>query len=221
MTTTSTASEASTDYEFTADWFTRYATTWRKLLRKHNPSRFLEIGSYEGRSACFLVDEVAALRPIEIYCIDTWAGGVGHGDTVMSEVEQRFEHNVQLARSRSKHSATIYKHKAHSADALARLIAQGNSEVFDFIYVDGSHQAPDVLTDCVMAFRLLKVGGVMVLDDYLWIVNAAGDLAPLGAEEFYNLPKPAIDAFMNIFQRKMRVLHQFPLYQLYALKTGR
>ena len=161
------------------------------------------------------MDEVAALRPIELYCIDTWADGDG------PEVERRFDHNMQTALSRSKHSAKTYKDKAYSADALAKLLAQGNKEVFDFIYIDGSHTAPDVLTDCIMAFRLLKVGGVMVLDDYLWTVDRSNELATTGAEDFYNLPKPAIDAFMNIFQRKMRVLHQFPIYQLYAVKTGR
>ena len=221
MTRDSSATDASVDYEFTVDWFSRFAPVWRELIRRHNPSRFLEIGSYEGRSACFLVDEVAALRPIEVYSIDTWGGGVGHGDTVMSEVEQRYDRNIQIARSRSKHPATVYKHKAHSADALTDLLARGNKEIFDLIYIDGSHQAPDVLTDCVLAFRLLKVGGVMICDDYLWIVDAEGNNANVGGEEFYNLPKPAIDAFMNIFQRKMRVMHQFPLYQLYALKTAR
>jgi predicted O-methyltransferase YrrM len=215
MTRLSTTTRTSTDYEFTVDWFSRFAPVWRDLIRRHNPSRFLEIGSYEGRSGCFIVDEVAALRPIELYCIDTWADGDG------LQVERRFDRNIQTARSRSKHSATVYKHKAYSVDALAKLLAKGNKEAFDFIYIDGSHKAPDVLTDCVMAFPLLKVGGVMILDDYLWIVDESNNLADPGAEEFYNLPKPAIDAFMNIFQRKMRLLHQFPLYQIYALKTGR
>jgi predicted O-methyltransferase YrrM len=210
---------APSDYDFTVDWFSRHGANWADLIRRHKPSRFLEIGSYEGRSATFVLETVGAARPVEIYCVDTWGGGVGHGDTVMSQVEERFDRNLKLAVSRARQRAKVYKLKAHSADALAQLIAQGRQESFDFIYIDGSHQAPDVLTDCVLAFRLLKVGGVMVLDDYLWIVDAEGNNAKPGAEAFYNLPKPAIDAFMNIYQRKMRVL-AYPLYQLYALKTG-
>jgi predicted O-methyltransferase YrrM len=209
--------QAPTDFEYTVDWFSRFAPVWRELIQRTGPSRFLEIGSYEGRSACFLIEEVAALRPIEIYCIDTWdAGDYGH----LPEIERRFDHNIQVARSRSKHPAVVYKHKAYSADAMAKLLADGNGEAFDFIYLDGSHKAPDVLTDCVMAFRLLKVGGLLILDDYLWIVDADGAEAASGAEEFYNLPKPAIDAFLNIFQRKLRLVPA-PLYQLYAVKTGR
>ena len=32
------------------------------------------------------------------------------------------------------------------------------------IYVDGSHVPQDVLTDAVMAWKLLKQGGIMILD---------------------------------------------------------
>ena len=40
---------------------------------------------------------------------------------------------------------------------------------FDFsklqvIYIDGSHQPQDVLTDAVMAWKLLKKEGIMILD---------------------------------------------------------
>ena len=32
------------------------------------------------------------------------------------------------------------------------------------VYIDGSHEAPDVLTDAVMAWKLLVEGGIMILD---------------------------------------------------------
>jgi predicted O-methyltransferase YrrM len=43
-----------------------------------------------------------------------------------------------------------------------------NSRTFDEIYVDGSHVADDVLTDGIIAWRLLKQGGVLIFDDFLW-----------------------------------------------------
>ena len=58
----------------------------------------------------------------------------------------------------------------------------------------------DVLTDAVMAFPLLRVGGIMAFDDYLWTVEAKGEENPLF------MPKPAIDAFANLFLRKMSVM---------------
>ena len=37
---------------------------------------------------------------------------------------------------------------------------------FDLIYIDASHYAPDVLSDAVLAFKLLKPGGILIFDDY-------------------------------------------------------
>jgi hypothetical protein len=34
------------------------------------------------------------------------------------------------------------------------------------------------------------------------------------------MPKPAIDAFMNIYQRKMQIFSGLPISQLYAYKVS-
>ena len=39
---------------------------------------------------------------------------------------------------------------------------------YDFVYVDGSHSTADVLEDAVFSFGLMKLGGVIAFDDYLW-----------------------------------------------------
>jgi predicted O-methyltransferase YrrM len=96
--------------------------------------------------------------------------------------------------------------------ALAELISHDEA-AFDLIYVDGSHHATDVLQDAILGFQLLRVGGLLIFDDYLW------RLEPDGQQDSFNMPKPAIDAFVNIFQRKLRVLDGLPNWQLYALKT--
>jgi predicted O-methyltransferase YrrM len=53
-----------------------------------------------------------------------------------------------------------------SADVLPELMVEGRR--FDFIYIDGSHVAPDVLLDAAMSFALLKPGGILAFDDYDW-----------------------------------------------------
>jgi predicted O-methyltransferase YrrM len=201
------------DYEFTTDWFSRFSDIWRQILARYPPATMLEIGSWEGRATCFMIDTCGAVRDIELHCIDTWAGGVEHAADEMADVERRFDANVALAASRATHAVAFHKHKARSAPALARMVAEGRGEHFDLIYVDGSHQAPDVLTDAVLAFQLLKVGGVIIFDDYLWAME------PDGQQDFYNMPKPALDAFLNIFQRKLSILGA-PLYQIYAVKNA-
>tara|TARA_R110002110_G_scaffold119309_2_gene293735 strand:+ start:19812 stop:20003 length:192 start_codon:yes stop_codon:yes gene_type:complete len=35
-------------------------------------------------------------------------------------------------------------------------------------YVNGSHHKNDVIIDAVKCFEMLKVGGIMIFDDYFW-----------------------------------------------------
>jgi len=199
------------DYEFSADWFSHYIPVWNQLLERLKPSRLLEIGSFEGRSTCHLVEICAGFGPIEVCCVDTWEGGVEHDRNAMPEVEQRFNHNIAIAKARAKFAVTVRKFKTTSTGALAHLLASKEAP-FDFVYVDGSHQAPDVLADAVLAFQLMRVGGIMIFDDYLW------RLGPDGSQDPLNMPKPAIDAFINMFQRKLRIISGLPIYQLHIEK---
>ena len=76
---------------FINDWFDVTAKpVWDRLIPEINPSRILEIGSFEGASACYLIAACAAKAPIELHCIDTWEGGDEHkqAGTDMSSVGQ-------------------------------------------------------------------------------------------------------------------------------------
>lgn len=206
-----------TGYEYSVDWFSPNIPVWKQLLPQVKPRRILEIGSYEGRSACFFIEQCAAEAPLELHCIDSWEGGIEHqkgaiAEAVMSDVERRFDANTLFAASQVPHEVKLVKHKTLSHPALAKLIASGEKSSFDLIYIDGSHQAPDVLADAVLAFPLLRVGGLMAFDDYLWHIE------PLGRQDPLNMPKPGIDAFLNTYQRKMRVVPGAPLGQIYANK---
>lgn len=206
----------SDSYQFTNRWFETARPTWDMLIPQLSPSKILEIGSFEGRSTCYLIDSLGKKKAVEIHCIDTWEGGVEHKDggfaaTVMSDVEQRFHHNTGIAIANSPHRPDLVIHKGNSGTELARLVADGKSDYFDFIYIDGSHQAPDVLADALLGFRLLRIGGVVVFDDYLWSEPLPGGVDPI------RCPKVAIDAFTNIYCRKIRILPA-TLGQLYVEK---
>jgi predicted O-methyltransferase YrrM len=178
----------------------------------------LEIGSYEGASTCYLIEKLAISQEIELHCVDTWEGGIEHkaqdnAESKMSDVEKRFHHNTKLAVSKVDNPVQLVLHKRYSDVALSTLIAEGKQGYFDFIYVDGSHQAPDVLCDALLSFRLLKRNGVIAFDDYLW-----QEQLPYGTDPI-RCPKPAIDAFTNVYCRKIRILSA-PLYQLYVQKIS-
>jgi predicted O-methyltransferase YrrM len=206
---------------FTNTWFATFEDNWEVLLSKLNPTKILEIGSFEGASICFLIRRLAKNSDIEIHCIDTWEGGLEHkpgasAEVEMNEVEIRFHHNTQLAIKSVPKKASLFTHKAYSDAALVKLLANGKKNYFDLIYIDGSHQAPDVLFDAVASFKLLRLDGIMVFDDYLWAeeLPAHPDLIdPL------RCPKPAIDSFINLNIRKLKVLHA-PLGQLYIQKVS-
>lgn len=191
------------DYEFTNDWFKRTAGFyWGSLLESEKPRTVLEIGSFEGASACFLIEH--AKHPmLEIHCIDSWEGGIEHktNNVNMTQTEERFYRNTKLAKEKSAAEINLVIHKGLSSVKLPELLGNGKKSFFDFIYIDGSHQAADVLFDAVLSFQLVKVGGLLVFDDYLWKPRGPGGWDPLMS------PKIAIDAFANIYSRKVQVLN--------------
>ena len=213
------STEQKHQYDFTTNWFEVSARpVWDNMIPRLAPKQILEIGSYEGRSTCYLIDKLATRSDVEIHCIDSWEGGIEHQagggfQTDMSEVERRFRQNTELSIRRATNRVDLVLHKGVSDLELSKLLAEGRQGYFDFIYVDGSHQAADVLCDAVLAFRLLRVGGVMAFDDYLWNEDLAYGTDPIRS------PKIAIDAFTNIYCRKLRVMNA-PLLQLYVRKTS-
>ena len=60
------------------------------------------------------------------------------------------------------------------------------------------HQAPDVLCDALLAFRLVRVGGFIGFDD-MW-------QEPLPTVDILRCPKTAIDAFVNIYRAKLTLI---------------
>jgi predicted O-methyltransferase YrrM len=209
------------EFEYTHDWFSGYVPAWNLIFEQHKPRRILEIGSFEGRSACYIIEKCASVleEKASLTCVDTWEGSFEHQEagpvaSVMSQVERRFDHNTGIALARTGNRVTLRKIKKNSRDAMAALMAAGVLQSFDLIYIDGSHEAPDVLSDAVLAFPLLRVGGVMIFDDYLWSVHRPG------TQDVLLMPKPAIDAFMNIYQRKMQIFSGLPISQLYAYKVS-
>lgn len=158
------------------------------------------------------------LQPdIEIHAVDTWEGGIEHQAegfvaTDMSKVESRFIKNMEIIKRESRCRINLKVHKTKSVRALAKMISDGKTNYFDFIYIDGSHQAADVITDAVLAFDLLRENGIIAFDDYLWREPAIE--SPLRS------PKIAIDSFTTIFSNKLQIVSA-PLYQLYIQKLSR
>ena len=199
------------DYEYTTDWFSWSPPIWSQIVYQlPQRKRFLEIGSFEGRSAVWLIEN-AIEDGGELFCVDTWEGGEEHAAQGhdMSAVEERFHRNLTLAQANVyPKKVSVQSFRDTSLNALAALLSTtpDSRKPFDFIYVDGSHQAPHVLTDACLSWELLAVGGVMVFDDYAW-----GEPLPPTHK-----PKIAVDAFVEIYQDKLHLIHKS--YQLIIQK---
>ena len=201
------------DYQFTHDWFAQAEQVWPQLI-PHLPGEgvrdFLEIGSFEGRSSVWIVENM--LRDGDtLTCVDTWQGGEEHSAEDMAAVEARFDHNMAVL-EKAYPQRGVFKHKGTSTFMLGGDLYHDPDPKcrpsYDFIYIDGSHIAKDVLTDACMAWPLLNPKGMMVFDDYMW-----GN-----PRDVLHRPKAAIDAFCNIFAEEVDIIHIG--YQAVVRKRG-
>ena len=179
--------------KFTQDWFDYnipHITELMKLLPERK--RFLEIGCFEGRATCWFLQNALA-DDGEMVCIDPFTGSMEHEQMDLSSLYKTFNQNVDEAR---KENQEVWIRKGGSYDMLAELIA--NQYMFDFIYIDGDHTAPAVLTDACMAWPLLKQGGIMLFDDYHWNPGNYNE---------YQTPKRGVDAFSHAFGDQFKVVH--------------
>jgi predicted O-methyltransferase YrrM len=168
---------------------------WEQLI-PHLPARkhFLEIGAFEGRSAVWTIENMMKDGG-EIVCIDTWEGGAEHTPEDMNGAKFRFNENIKIVREKFP-DRNVTSCTGLSVNWLAALIQ--DKRQFDFIYIDGSHLAKDVLTDACMSWPLLKDKGFMVFDDYLWRPPGFGPM---------QRPKIAVDTFVNMFEDELHITH--------------
>lgn len=175
-------------YEITNDCFSFRIPQWRHDLARFAGApnlRFLEIGSFEGYSACWLLDNILTHSSSHLVCIDTFEDECA-----------RFLYDLNISRTKASHRVT--KRVGLSEDQLVKL--EKNS--FDFIYVDGSHQQVNVLQDGVLAWRLLKNGGLMTFDDYQ-IAEHPIDILLQGKDR----PEVGINAFLTVFEGRYCLIH--------------
>jgi len=189
--------------EFTQDWFSHNIPGMQSVIDQiPEKKKFLEIGSFEGRSACWFLQE-ALDDDGTLYCVDNFGGSLEHTEFDFDEVKRKFLTNTAQVKKPNQNLHLLIE---PSTKALAHLMIE--EAKFDFIYIDGSHTSPDTLTDACMAFQLLKKGGGMVFDDYLWEMYTG----------IIRSPKAAIDMFVMLFSEQCRVVLNG--YQVGVIRTA-
>ena len=144
---------------FTKDWFSRNIYFWLMLFKKNNllkkKNKVLEIGTYEGFSAVFILH---ILKNSHLTIVDTFKGGPEQKEvSSFSNLKKIFRNNVK------KYKKRIFVYEG-SSDSFFQI----NKNKFDFIYVDGAHDYKSVLKDSINSFKCLKQNGLLIFDDYFW-----------------------------------------------------
>lgn len=175
-------------YHFTTRWHTKVIDNWALQLADYRgrPNlRYLEIGVFEGRSVIWMLENVLTDPSSLITAIDVF----------MADYEQTFDANVRAAGATDRISKLVGPSQQH--------LRPLEPASFDIIYVDGSHTADDVLADAVLAWPLLRDGGLMIFDDYGWEGRPTGGPLPLEL-----LPRLAIDAFITAYRNEIELVHR-------------
>lgn len=192
--------------EFTQDWFTRYPDYWSELFAARGwhpglPRTIIEIGCYEGRSSLWMLENLLQHPASSLHCVDTFPD---------RESPDSYWHRFEANITASGHGAKVRVAVGASITFLTRFVASGQRA--DFVYVDGSHRAADVLEDLVLAFHAVPPGGIIICDDYLKGSRAA--------DVSLNSPKMGVDAFTTLYRDRIEIPWGQPLYQLAMVKTA-
>lgn len=180
---------------------------WDLLLKDyfHKEIHFLEIGVYKGE----IVKRIAPVfldHPNSSYTgVDTWKGSEEYMDTDFEEIERMAR---ESAKSTGKLNQITFL-KMSSFDGLFKLTQE--KRIFDIIFIDASHEGRDVISDAVLAWRLLKTNGILIFDDYIW-----NKLSPA-----YYTPKPAIDSFVYLYKDEVKILKVERQFYLQKIKPTR
>ena len=198
-------------YKLINDWFSRNILIWEKHLLHlaNNPNlNFLEVGSWEGMSACWLLDNILTHESSTITCIDTFEGEpkVEYDDEIKSvekslaSLEKTFDINLVKTGVSKKVTKIVGK-----SQNIMRLLLLNN---YDMLYIDGSHLVSDILTDAILGWGLIKVGGLIIFDDYYFTFP----------NETEHNTQIGIDAFLKVFTAKISVISKEK--QVFVTKTS-
>lgn len=135
--------------------------------RRMDVREYLELGSWEGQSTLL----AGWLFPNAHLTAVDWFNN--------PKAVRNFEHNTEPFKAR----LTAIKGTSHEV-----LIDLGHAgRTFDLIYIDADHRFDGVLLDTILSWSLVKVGGCLIWDDYLWTSPSLGSL----------VAKQAIDAWFK------------------------
>ena len=112
-------------------------------------TRLLEIGVWEGRSGCWLIDNVLVHPDSRYIGIDNWTSPPG-------------------VRRTATDNLAFHGPKATLLEGDSRQVVLSLTGVFDVVVIDGGHTYEVCLADLQNCWPKLTVRGIMIVDDYTY-----------------------------------------------------
>ena len=164
---------------FSNKWFLNNFDIFSFFLPQDKNSKFdyLEVGCFEGLSSFFVLSEY---KSVDATLLDIWDMPNPNSKTLshnFNSIEKAFDNNLS--------GFDFMKIKDDSVVAMRKLFKQ--NKFFDFIYIDGSHNGEDILSDAIEAFKILKKEGLIFFDDFLQHDKNRALQSYDGIEKFLNL----------------------------------
>ena len=124
------------------------------LVRRYQPTRFLEVGSHRGHTTRILADKFPSMAIVT----------VDPGDSIPVAARSPFQANEYLPQDevgilvRECSNVAIHNSGFHDVD--------WGTERFNMIFIDGDHRAAAVFYDTQLALKLVTVPGVIIWHGY-------------------------------------------------------
>ena len=179
------------DYFFSVDIFSYRIDLWTQLLAslKEQPGKALEVGSYQGMSSCWLLDNILTHPQSSLTCIDR-------------QFDAKFKENISKTGAESR--------VEFQAGKIHQQMENCTAASFDLVnlqdrcrLIDHSEQ------NARLAWKLVKSGGFVIFSYYGW-------RNPNNPEQN---PKVGIDRFLTTVKDKWQPIHLSPpAFQLVVRK---
>jgi len=145
---------------FYPDYFTplakyNFENILPEIVNFQKDINYLEIGTFQGASTHFMFTRLLNLNST-VTIIDPFEN---------SQSEAIGNYNL-FKNNLKDYLPRIKEYKEYSNNILNTL----PKDSFDVVYIDGSHLAKDVYYDLTHTFDLVKKGGIIICDDYLWFL---------------------------------------------------
>jgi len=195
---------------YTRNWNQEFVNNTNQIKLK-NQKLCLEIGSFEGLTSNYIVDNILSddgklicIDPLtDTYLVENLSeNDIEHNNNGWKYFNGQYDRFIENTKNNLE-SKKIELYRELSSEALPKL-KEKYKDKFDFIYIDGDHRDFAVYFDAVNSFEICKPNGYILFDDYLWEDYSNHKITKDGIDRFINEYCDKLDVVLNAYQVLIR-----------------